>query len=109
MHNELQDGERCGITAIAVVLAIAAMLAAVFLAMGLSGCASYSVDRETGEGHSWGFLRSISVTETRTYGPDGKVTAETVTISTASNTGDVLMGANEVLGTMIDGASKVKP
>lgn len=100
------DAERAAIAGIWVVLAVAAALV-VFL-VATSGCAYYRVDVETGEGQSYGFLRSMTVAETIITAPDGTRT-ESRTISTQSNTGDVLLGANELLGTMVEGASKVKP
>jgi hypothetical protein len=86
-----------------------ALIIALLLAYMACGCASYTVDRATGKGSSYGFLRSMSVTETRTYGADGKVLSETVTINTQSTTGDVLMGLNEIGGTLVNAAEKVKP
>jgi hypothetical protein len=91
---------------ILVMLLLVGILCA--LAM-CSGCAHYEVDRATGRGSSYGFLRSMSVTESRTYGPDGKVTSETIVIDTKSTTGDVLMGLNEIGGTLVNAAEKVAP
>lgn len=91
---------------IGVMLAIIAALCIVAMT---SGCAHYEVDRATGTGSSYGFLRSMSVTETRTYSADGKVLSETVTINTQSTTGDVLLGFNEIGGTLVNAAAKVKP
>jgi len=90
-------------------LLLAVIIAVLIAAMFLQGCAYYEVDRETGSGNSWGFLRSLTVTETTTYDKDGNVQAETVTISTESTTGDVLMGINEIGNTLVDGYQKVKP
>jgi len=104
--NEHQQ-EYAAMVSVAVVL-IAGL--ALSMALTMCGCASYTVNRDTGKGSSWGFLRSINVTESKTYDPTtGKLILETVQINTASNTGDVLMGLNELTGTLVDAAAKVKP
>lgn len=107
--NSCPKGERVDVRpAISAGGVVAALSIVVLLAM-LCGCASYTVDRATGTGSSYGFLRSMSVTETRAYGPDGKLVSETVIIDTKSTTGDVLMGLNEIGGTLVNAAEKVKP
>lgn len=76
------------------------------------GCAYYKVDRETGEGRSYGFLRNLAATRETVLEvrPDG-TRVETVreTTTTSSTTGDVLLGMNELLGTAVDAAEKAKP
>lgn len=86
-----------------LAIVIAALLAYMFC-----GCAYYMIDPETGEGRSWGFLRSLTVTETRTLHADGSFTVSTK-IDTQSTTGDVLLGANELIGTAAGIAEKAKP
>lgn len=111
MRNEPDrntGGERAAIAGIWAVLAIGAAVALAVAAAALQGCAWYKVDPDTGEGESFGFLRSMTVSETIVVTPDGTRT-ESRTISTQSNTGDVLLGANELLGTVVEGASKVSP
>lgn len=107
MQPQFDDGQEK--VAWGFILVMLALVAALALMATCSGCAHYSVDRATGTGSSYGFLRSMSVTETRTYNADGKLLSETVVIDTKSTTGDVLLGINEIGGTLVDAAQKVKP
>lgn len=105
------EREQAALASIGVVL-VCSLLLALALAMCGTGCAHYTVDRETGEGSSYGFLRSMSV-ERETiieFRADGsRVETCREKIVTTSNTADILMGANELLGTVVDGAAKAMP
>jgi len=83
---------------------IAGALIVVVIAMMLAGCAGYNVN-DDGTMYSWGFLRTLKVNEK--YYESGKLKEKT--ISTESNTGDVMLGAKELIDTTVDTASKVKP
>ena len=72
--------------------------------VALTGCAGYKIN-DDGSATSWGFLRTLTVQHE--YYPDGKL--KTRSLSTQSNTADVMMGANELLKTGVDTAAKLKP
>lgn len=98
---------RLVISVLAWLMFLAAVaIVALGIAASMSGCAHYSVNPATGEGSSYGFLRSMTVS--RTFDPaTGKMVQET--IATQSTTGDVLMGLNELTGTLVDAAGKARP
>ena len=76
-----------------------------FLLMALlSGCAGYRRS-EDGTYDSYGFLRTLKVTEK--YYESGALKERT--IDTRSNTGEVLGGLNEVLGTTVGAARDAMP
>lgn len=115
MRNEIQPDGRGTIATIAGVLLIAAGLALIFLALALQGCAhqeTYIIDPVTGEKiitggmDSYGVFKNIA--ETRKYDPATGKLIEVTTQST-STTAEIMLGANELLGTMVEGASKVSP
>lgn len=106
------DDDAC--TAILVALAWLVMICAVamIICCVLGGCATYTVDQATGEGTSYGFLRNISAANKTTVvvAPDGTTTTTTEeAISSTSTTADLLLGMDKLLGTAVDGASKIKP
>ena len=80
------------------------LICAVSALIALPGCAGYK-QNDDGTYQSWGFLRTMSVKQE--FYENG--TIKTKEITTQSNTGDVLIGANELLKTGVDYASKVKP
>jgi len=74
----------------------------------VGGCAGYKVN-DDGSIYSYGFLRTIAVDETTEYYENGQVKLKSQKIQSESNTGDVLMGFNEVLGTASGAARDMMP
>jgi len=70
----------------------------------LSGCAGYNRE-EDGTYSSWGFLRTLEVKEV--WYENGQLKERTIV--THSNTGEVLSGINEVLGTTVGAARDAMP
>jgi hypothetical protein len=92
-----------------------AAVAALIFALTLScGCARHNMSDDLLTRQSYGFLRNHAAKKTEIreiLNPDGTVkeTITTITeVKTESTTSDILLGANELLGTAVDGASKVK-
>jgi len=85
------------------------LILSVCLLAFLVGCASYEIKDEQGRivssGSTSGIMRTITVVEE--YNELGQCTKRS--ISTESNTKDVLMGLNEFIDTAIDTAGKIKP
>jgi hypothetical protein len=93
-----------------VLLILAAMMC--YACVGCATFEVYELDKVTGEmvlvkyGQSAGFLRNMSIV--KQYDAEtGNLIGETVT--TQSSTPDLLLGVNEVLGTLFTGASKAMP
>lgn len=80
------------------------LICAVSTLIALPGCAGYK-QNDDGSYYSWGFLRTMTVKQ-EFYESGATKSKE---IATQSNTSDVLVGANELLKTGVDYASKVKP
>jgi hypothetical protein len=106
-------GERSAITAIWIVMAAALALVGMLATCG--GCAhqeTYIVDQATGEKiitggmDSYGVFKNIA--ETRKYDPVTGNLIEVTTQST-STTAEIMLGANELIGTAAGIAEKVKP
>jgi hypothetical protein len=92
--------------------ALLVLIVAFLLLVAFTGCAHYSINPATGEGSSYGFLRNMSVAEETIIEEraDGTiVTTSKKAVTTTSTTADVLLGFNELLGTAVDAAAKVKP
>jgi hypothetical protein len=83
-----------------VPLSISAILMVIFL----SGCASYS-ENDDKSVTTYGFLRTLTVQ--KKYNDAGLLIEKT--ISTQSNSADVLLSAKEIIDTTVDTASKLKP
>ena len=82
---------------------LAAMVAAMLFC---NGCAGIKIERDSTGAvigvTSYGFLRTAAV---KTKNKDG----EELSISTESQTGDMLLGMNKLLGTATATAEKLKP
>lgn len=95
---------------------------AILLLSIFCGCATHNFSEDLLDGGSVGFLRNHSAergesqeTIVEEFADDGRITRRTTTrkipamkVSTQSSTADLLLGMNELLGTAVDGASKVK-
>ena len=83
------------------------LIALLFVCL-ISGCSSYTIRDGKGkvisQGETIGFLRTITVVEEYKYGEIIKRS-----ISTDSNTKEVLMGLDHFFDTMVNTASKLKP
>lgn len=77
---------------------------AITASLSLTGCAGYKIN-DDGSATSWGFLRTMTVK--REFYEGGQLKSHEIT--TQSNTGDVLMGLNELAKTGVDTAAKLKP
>ena len=77
------------------------LIAAVIM---LAGCASYS-ENDDKSVTTYGFLRTLTVQ--KKYNDAGLLIEKT--ISTQSNSADVLLSAKEIVDTTVDTASKLKP
>ena len=80
----------------------------------VAGCASYKVNRDSSgkvlSVDSYGFLRTIKVSEHIKYDTTGKVVLEEDrTVETSSNTGEVMNAGNELLGTTVGAAKSLIP
>ncbi len=82
---------------------VALLVLIVIIAACCSGCATYQKN-EDGSYTSYGFLRTLTVKEK--FYESGELKERT--ISTQSNTGEVLLGMNEIIKTGVDYAGKVK-
>jgi len=76
----------------------------VMVALFVSGCAGYA-EKEDGAVTTYGFLRTLTVQ--KKYNDAGLLVEKT--ISTQSNSADVLLSAKEIVDTTVDTASKLKP
>lgn len=70
----------------------------------LSGCASYKIN-EDGSVQTAGFFRNLRVS--KKYYESGAIMTEEIV--SESTTRDVLLGADQLLDTAVDTASKLKP
>lgn len=70
----------------------------------LTGCASYS-ENDDKSVTTYGFLRTLTVQ--KKYNDAGLLVEKT--ISTQSNSADVLLSTKEIIDTTVDTASKLKP
>lgn len=114
-HHQECDGRPHGTETRTMPRILGAIIVTLLLVWLCCSCAHYStyvLDNETGEmvkvaeGTSYGAFRDLNVS--RTYDPvTGKLINET--IITKSTTSDILMGMNQVMGTMVDAAGKIKP
>jgi len=80
------------------------MAAIVLIALFISGCASYS-ENDDKSVTTYGFLRTLTVQ--KKYNDAGLLVEKT--ISTQSNSADVLLSAKEIIDTTVDTAAKLKP
>lgn len=81
-----------------------ALAAIVLIALFLAGCASYS-ENDDKSVTTYGFLRTLTVQ--KKYNDAGLLVEKT--ISTQSNSADVLLSAKEIIDTTVDTAAKLKP
>jgi len=80
------------------------LIVIIVAAIMLAGCASYS-ENDDKSVTTYGFLRTLTVQ--KKYNDAGLLIEKT--ISTQSNSADVLLSTKEIVDTTVDTASKLKP